>query len=228
MSGYHAEYAKSNRSSCTEFRCRRGIDKGTLRIGLYYGEGRVNWYHPECLCKTFYYKNTANAKITSLDDMTGTDSLKPEDVQVLQALIDKHTRKKKKSKENEDGPKTKKPKTTPFIEQLKADYQAALLEKQNQEQEPPELEDGETTGDKASMPVLGEEEKKADDAAQDSLRETALSLYGQCHKMKLPELQDYLRWNRQILKGTKAIVLHKVLDGTLHGRYTIFDIFVGT
>jgi hypothetical protein len=43
-------------------------------------------------------------------------------------------------------------------------------------------------------------------------------VYKKYHKKKLEELKDILRWNNQILKGTKDFVLFKIVDGELHGR----------
>ena len=37
--------------------------------------------------------------------------------------------------------------------------------------------------------------------------------------MKLPSLKDYLRWNDQMLKGTKDVVLNKVIDIAVRGRF---------
>jgi hypothetical protein len=42
-----------------------------------------------------------------------------------------------------------------------------------------------------------------------------LKVYKKYHKMKLPELKDFLRWNGQVLGGTKDFVLFKVIDGEL-------------
>jgi hypothetical protein len=42
-----------------------------------------------------------------------------------------------------------------------------------------------------------------------------LLLYKRYHKKALPELKDYLRWNNQIVGGTKDFVLFKVIDGEL-------------
>lgn len=45
-----------------------------------------------------------------------------------------------------------------------------------------------------------------------------VELYGAYHKHKVDELKDLLRWNRQILVGTKDVLLYKVIDGAANGR----------
>ena len=46
--------------------------------------------------------------------------------------------------------------------------------------------------------------------------------------MKNDELKDVLRWNRQVLKGTKDLLLAKVLDGHVYrGRLTRCPLCLG-
>mmetsp|Transcript_34957 Transcript_34957/g.84593 ORF Transcript_34957/g.84593 Transcript_34957/m.84593 type:complete len:683 (+) Transcript_34957:164-2212(+) len=45
-----------------------------------------------------------------------------------------------------------------------------------------------------------------------------LALYHKYSKMKADELKDYLRWNMQMLKGTKQFVMFKCIDGEVNGR----------
>jgi len=55
-----------------------------------------------------------------------------------------------------------------------------------------------------------------------------LSLYRKYHKdKKVAELKDILRWNKQIIGGTKDFVLFKVIDGELHGRLSVCPICPG-
>jgi hypothetical protein len=55
-----------------------------------------------------------------------------------------------------------------------------------------------------------------------------LSLYRQYHKgITVSELKDILRWNKQIIGGTKAFVLFKVIDGELHGRLSLCPLCQG-
>lgn len=52
-------------------------------------------------------------------------------------------------------------------------------------------------------------------APVDSAELEAFQIYG---KMKAPALVDYLRWNDQLQKGTKDVVLNKVIDIAVRGR----------
>jgi len=54
-----------------------------------------------------------------------------------------------------------------------------------------------------------------------------LSVYRKRHKGKVAELKDILRWNGQIIGGTKAFVLFKVIDGELHGRLSLCPLCQG-
>lgn len=218
------------------------IDKGELRIGLRVLDVEQffdRWYHPECLWKTFEYRRGhGNPRITSIDQIVGIGSLEQEDVKKLQDLIDKHSSRKKK-KQNDDGDggedgspkKKKKCKTTTFIEQLRAEYEAAMQQQQQQQQDKEPEEAGDTSGDRAAaVPAHrrgrggeGKETDKGADKDKEGMplhqegKASPLALYGHYHKMRIDELKEILRWNRQILKGTKAVILHKVLDGMLHG-----------
>lgn len=55
-----------------------------------------------------------------------------------------------------------------------------------------------------------------------------LSLYRKYDKsVTVSELKDILRWNKQIIGGTKAFVLFKVIDGELHGRLSMCPLCQG-
>ena len=92
-SWYVVDYAKTGRSTCKEFRCKRKLEIGELRIGIEAPEhdhrgSQLGWYHPSCLWKTFAYKSNANREIRSLDDMSGFATLKECDKQLLKALLE--------------------------------------------------------------------------------------------------------------------------------------------
>lgn len=46
----------------------------------------------------------------------------------------------------------------------------------------------------------------------------AVALYAKYHKQTADQLKDFLRYNKQVLGGTKSFVLFKVIDGEEHGR----------
>lgn len=56
---------------------------------------------------------------------------------------------------------------------------------------------------------------KVDLTDVDRIRGDILASY---EKKTLDELKDYLRWNRQILKGSKPVLLIKCIDGHMSGR----------
>jgi hypothetical protein len=91
--GYVAEYARTGRSTCKEFRCKSTIAKGQLRIGIDAGEetdqsGRImGWYHPTCVFRTFGYSSNANKKILSPEDIQGHGNLELDDKALIRGLI---------------------------------------------------------------------------------------------------------------------------------------------
>ncbi|CAL1172052.1 unnamed protein product [Cladocopium goreaui] len=103
---YVVDYAKTGRSSCKEFRCRKAISAGELRIGIEAPEddhrgSQLGWYHPSCLWKTFSFQKNANKKmgrlkrhhippgtIESTADIQNFHHLKAEDKELIQSLLD--------------------------------------------------------------------------------------------------------------------------------------------
>eukprot|EP00435_Cladocopium_sp_Y103_P026790 s158_g6.t1 len=90
---YVVDYAKTGRSSCKEFRCRKAISAGELRIGIEAPEddhrgSQLGWYHPSCLWKTFSFQKNANKKIESTTDIQNFHHLKAEDKELIQSLLD--------------------------------------------------------------------------------------------------------------------------------------------
>lgn len=93
---YAAEYAKSGRSKCKEFRCKQCIASGELRIGVLTEEndhwgGQQGWYHPKCLWKSFEYKKNANKRIESLEEIKNLEHLKPPELELLKGLLEEGT-----------------------------------------------------------------------------------------------------------------------------------------
>lgn len=60
--------------------------------------------------------------------------------------------------------------------------------------------------------------KKCDGCVDDDYSDDAIrvELYGTYHKQTVDQLKDYLRWNRQVLTGTKDVLLAKVIDGEFY------------
>lgn len=62
---------------------------------------------------------------------------------------------------------------------------------------------------------------KADDSSsskREAITQAHIEAYASYKGCKGDELKDVLRWNKQILAGTKDVILTKVIDGTVHGR----------
>merc|ERR1711970_275269 len=80
---YHAEYACSDQSTCREFRCKRKIGNGELRIGIQQDSDdamhkNLGWFcfedaYGPCLWKTFRYRNNGNEPIADEAMVTGLE-----------------------------------------------------------------------------------------------------------------------------------------------------------
>ena len=118
-----AEYAASGRAGCKK--CKAKIDKGALRVGKYasnpFGDGLMKmWHHPKCLFEVFAKQRPTTPRIKDLQaDVEGIETIRAEDVELLQALIDENppkpgngaaTPKKRTKKNSGDGEKTETPK----------------------------------------------------------------------------------------------------------------------
>mmetsp|Transcript_5442 Transcript_5442/g.11223 ORF Transcript_5442/g.11223 Transcript_5442/m.11223 type:complete len:351 (+) Transcript_5442:445-1497(+) len=69
--------------------------------------------------------------------------------------------------------------------------------------------------------------KKAKGSTKDEDLKAMLKVYKKYHKNKVAELKDVLRWNKQLLGGTKEFVLFKVVDGVVHGRLWLCPLCAG-
>ena len=91
---YTLSYAPDRRTSCKEFRCRRTIEKGELRIGVQMKTGERTTqlgqycFAPEdgsaepCLWRTMRYRASANVRIdgtANAELLRGFGALRPED-----------------------------------------------------------------------------------------------------------------------------------------------------
>lgn len=70
-------------------------------------------------------------------------------------------------------------------------------------------------------------ESQSEDNPTKKQKNEKVEAYAKYHKTKLDELKDVLRWNRQVLKGIKNVVLFKVVDGTVHGRLSLCQLCGG-
>lgn len=63
-------------------------------------------------------------------------------------------------------------------------------------------------------------EKQQEEGAGPSPKKlkTEVDSYGEVATMKVDELKDILRWNNQVLTGTKDVLQFKIIDGVQRGR----------
>ncbi len=104
---YEAEFAKSGRSKCKEFRCKQNIDEGELRIGVKIEENDhsgdcLGWYHPKCLWKTFDYKSNGNTRIEKVDDIRNFYSLDEDTKRTISELISAPNKSERTNVKSED------------------------------------------------------------------------------------------------------------------------------
>jgi hypothetical protein len=72
--------------------------------------------------------------------------------------------------------------------------------------------------DAGKEPAKKKAKKKGGNEAGQNEFQEMLSVYKKHWKKNLAELKDILRWNNQMVGGTKDFLLFKVIDGELHGR----------
>jgi hypothetical protein len=77
---YTVECARTGRSTCKEFQCKKPIAQGEVRIGIETEESDhagslLGWYHPDCLRRTFLYKKNANKPIDDIALVKGFSQL---------------------------------------------------------------------------------------------------------------------------------------------------------
>jgi DNA ligase-1 len=99
---YLVEYAKSGRAKCKLPKCDEiygsKIDQGSLRIGKchpspFFDGMQTDWYHPQCLFKTF--KNARkNTKLIEdpLEDLKGFEAIKESDKNIIRNLCENNNK----------------------------------------------------------------------------------------------------------------------------------------
>eukprot|EP01029_Cantina_marsupialis_P019698 TRINITY_DN4580_c0_g1_i1.p1 TRINITY_DN4580_c0_g1~~TRINITY_DN4580_c0_g1_i1.p1 ORF type:complete len:1207 (-),score=475.35 TRINITY_DN4580_c0_g1_i1:263-3883(-) len=91
---YEVQYAKSGRSTCKDTQCKKGIEKGSLRIGKLtpnpFGDENdtmPTWYHPKCMFNTLKRARATTKKIESEEDLIGFDDLEAKDQGFILGLL---------------------------------------------------------------------------------------------------------------------------------------------
>ena len=191
MPSYLAEYAASGRSKCGEFRCQhKKIEKDELRIKLCYDDQYVSGKFYHPACLWKTFTYKKNAN-------PKIRSL--EDVHGVEDLEEKDQETLQNLIATNAKPKKRSPEQEKEVSRKRAKT-ADFLEQLHAEYE-------------------ATEEENTESVPSDTEHHKLVEAYGIYYEMKGHELTDYLRWNRQVLKGTKAINLRKVLDGHLNGKF---------
>jgi len=91
---YRAEYATTDRASCHDFKCKKLISAGELRIGMFSeGHDHMNagyiWYHPACFTKQFTFATFKDVNPpATLSDLSGANSLDSADKAKVKRLLE--------------------------------------------------------------------------------------------------------------------------------------------
>ncbi|CAB9527172.1 poly ADP-ribose polymerase [Seminavis robusta] len=205
---YKIELAKSGRSGCKK--CSEKIDKGLLRIGIATegpgGYDLCKWHHIGCFALPRKLAMSVEEFVDDLLEDTSDDKeiLPDRKDEIVTAIEEAGKKGAKGGKGKSSGDK--------YIDSLKDAYEG-----QNQ----PDEDDGKKKKNGKRKKRTGgddEKEKPAKKAKTGGVSDKELEVYGEVHKMSADALKDILRWNRQILKGNKTAVMHKVIDGAVNGR----------
>lgn len=204
---YSVQLAKTSRAKCKT--CKEPIQKGELKIHVEapLREGQSFAMSSSHKVSCFKIPRKLAAKGVGVEEFVedylmddGTELLvmrKEEILGMLREAADKKKTKAKTVKSENEGPAN-------IMDRLK---EAAKLYEDNE-------------------PV--KKKVKTEGSIEESEFIAMLSLYRKYNKrMTVAELKDILRWNKQIIGGTKAFVLFKVLDGELHGRLSTCPLCVG-
>merc|ERR1719510_1863063 len=186
---YHVEYARSNRSRCKEFRCKRAIEKDELRIGLkqeendHMGED-LGWFcfcdsFGPCLWKTFNYRKNSNPPITDISHVNNLQALTKEDRAKIRALVARRGAAPKASTggaSGGDGPKKR-----------------------------------------TAAADAGSEPAKKKRAADKAAKGPPPKVVAEMEKLSVDQLKALLRTNDQNVTGTKGQLVARAADGKAFG-----------
>ena len=204
LTTYSVEYAKSNRAACRGT-CKNKIDKGIVRIGKSFpGDGdylMTHWYHLACIKKP--------AALTSLADLSGCDTLKPDDQALVKAWFDGDTATVQANKRKTDEESAINAMSAPSTPKKQKTAAAASSTPTTPTTQPSKVLGGGSasgSGIAAVPPALSEELE---------LREKAAALFS---TLNIPDLKSCLRENQQLLGGTKPELVDRCVDRKLYGN----------
>ncbi|KAN0015999.1 hypothetical protein ACTFIU_005949 [Dictyostelium citrinum] len=126
---YRVEYASTGRSSCKQAKCKKQIEKGSVRIGAIFPSERfetdgvaTDWFHPNCFFEKQKKARKTTKKVDDIDDLIGFDDLSKSDQKFIKSKVEeqhefflsKNVKSKPKSKSKKDSPVSK-PKTSSWV-----------------------------------------------------------------------------------------------------------------
>jgi len=211
------QYDKSGRAKCKK--CKEKIAKGALRICSVVPESDTNPYemkqnhHPACFALPRKYSSGAN-KMTAaefvdavLEDASESHDILPAKAEELAAAIAAKAPGKAKT-EGDGGGDDNTTNTTNPMQLIKAALEARNSNNKKTEAAEPSPKKAKT--ESTSVEPNGADSRAVDCYAQWLERDP---------KDRTSEaLKDCLKWNRQHCTGTKDVLLHRYIDGNVHGR----------
>jgi Poly(ADP-ribose) polymerase and DNA-Ligase Zn-finger region len=204
MPSYSIEYSKSGRAACKNKKCGEKIAIGELRIGATSEGGQgydvCKWYHVRCFPMPRKHADVEQFVVDILEDVSEDNSILPgKKEEICELLASQLVAKKGGSGD-------------PYIDLLKA-----CMDGEAEEDEDGDDKKNKKKG-KRKKSAANDDNEPNKKRVKTDVDPRAVQIYAKIHKMTLFELQDILRWNRQVLKGTKTAVMRKVIDGELNGR----------
>ena len=173
----------------------------------------TSWRHPACfnLPKAFITSGTSNkedAVISFLEDaiedeegtLQNEETFEKIKTEIMEAGTKKTPKKKAAAAAGGEGGGD----DDGFMGKLKQEYNAMVS--------------GAGDDDKDKEKKSKKRKSSDNEEVPDPKRAKQLDAYGEIHKWKADDLKNELRWNRQVLVGTKPVLLRKVIDGRVNGR----------
>lgn len=195
---YSIENAKSGRASCKK--CKEKIGKGELRIGENVDNGEfitTKWFKVPCFTLPRKLKQQGITEETFVEshlEDNSEDHVLSDDA-IVATIVKQIATKPKAANSKKAGVKRE---TNVLIATLKRNSEILLRE------EDAEKDDGPAT-----------KKLKSSLSSTDHLHASA---YLEYVTLKVDDLKDFLRWNRQPLGGIRLEILSRVIDGHVHGR----------
>lgn len=198
---YTVEPAKSGRAKCKK--CKETIEKGMIKIIVAYppkddaGYGISSSYHLGCF-KIPRKFSVGAAKLTPSEFVAdhvqdGTPDQDLDHHEVIRKITEAMTTPKKTKQKEESG--------DDIMSRLKL---AAKSQEDATEDVPP-----------------AKKKAKVESSESEEDFQKMLGIYHTYSKMTNPQLKDILRWNGQLLTGTKDFLVFKVIEGVLYGRLSV-------